>query len=264
MPALDPSTGIKRCANKNCQQTDPKSFSKDKTTGDGLQSYCKLCPRASVRASTRRRRDRGKRPVVWCSNAGCTETNPNKFGKDRTRKNGLRACCKRCKKVRDRRYRKVNPEGPVKRKIRHSKHYAIHGESIRAKRYAYRQDHPEADRAAKRRRRARTLSLPSQWTAQDWQECLAFFGHSCAYCGRGDAPLQRDHFIPLDNSRLPDDLKDLRLGTVPSNMVPACGSCNSSKCNTDPFEWLPAELPFWVHALGRITRTALDTSLRAA
>lgn len=252
MPALDLITGLKHCANKDCHETDPKSFNKDRTTGDGLQSYCKLCQRVRVSTSSRRRRDKVKRPVVWCSNAGCTETSPDKFSKDSTRKSGLRACCKRCKKLRDRRYRKVNPESPEKRKIRHSKHYAIYGESIRAKRYTYRQDHPEADRKAKRRRRARSLSLPVQWTAQDWQECLEFFGHSCAYCGRGDAPLQRDHFIPLDTSRLPDDLKGLRLGTVPSNMVPACGSCNSGKRNSDPFVWMPAG-PFWVQMLGRIT-----------
>lgn len=48
----------------------------------------------------------------------------------------------------------------------------------------------------------------------------------CAYCP--DPSSTWDHIIPVAAGGQ----------TVPGNIVPACGSCNSSKCDSEVFEWL--------------------------
>lgn len=81
-------------------------------------------------------------------------------------------------------------------------------------------------RAAKRRklrmgRVAHDLSL-EQWAAlqQAWG--------GCAYCGIIGKPLQRDCVLALS-----------RGGRYTlENIVPACGSCNTSKCNGEVTSWL--------------------------
>ena len=50
----------------------------------------------------------------------------------------------------------------------------------------------------------------------------------CAYCGASDEPLQRDCVLAVSRGgRYTLD-----------NVVPACGSCNASKCNQEVTSWL--------------------------
>jgi hypothetical protein len=50
----------------------------------------------------------------------------------------------------------------------------------------------------------------------------------CAYCGVKDKPLQRDCVLPLSRGgRYTLD-----------NIVPACRSCNTSKCNDEVTVWM--------------------------
>jgi hypothetical protein len=50
----------------------------------------------------------------------------------------------------------------------------------------------------------------------------------CAYCGTSDKPLQRDCVLPISRGgRYTLD-----------NVVPACASCNASKCNNEVTGWL--------------------------
>jgi len=61
-----------------------------------------------------------------------------------------------------------------------------------------------------------------QWTAlkESWG--------GCAYCGALDRPLQRDCVLALS-----------RGGRYTlANIVPACGSCNASKCNGEVTRWM--------------------------
>jgi 5-methylcytosine-specific restriction endonuclease McrA len=62
----------------------------------------------------------------------------------------------------------------------------------------------------------------AQWSAlqQAWG--------GCAYCGATGKPLQRDCVLALSRGgRYTLD-----------NIVPACGSCNTSKCNDEVTAWL--------------------------
>lgn len=56
-------------------------------------------------------------------------------------------------------------------------------------------------------------------TAAEWAQIKATFNHACAYCGRTDRLLTRDHVIPLKAGGL----------HVKENIVPACRGCNSKK-----------------------------------
>lgn len=97
--------------------------------------------------------------------------------------------------------------------------------------------------AARTRRRARERGLPYTFTAQEWQMCLRYWHHRCAYCGE-HKPLSADHFIPLVSPDCP--------GTVARNMLPACKSCNSSKQHRDPVEWLTERTSDYIEILGQI------------
>ena len=58
------------------------------------------------------------------------------------------------------------------------------------------------------------------YTHEQWLSCLTTYGHRCGYCGC-DGRLTRDHDVPLSRGGSNDI----------SNIVPACGRCNSSKRN---------------------------------
>lgn len=88
----------------------------------------------------------------------------------------------------------------------------------------------EKGTAARLRRRSRERALPTEYTHEHWQQCITAWDEHCAYCGSIDVKLTADHFIPLANETCP--------GTVPSNIVPCCKSCNSSKQDRDPIDWL--------------------------
>ena len=81
-------------------------------------------------------------------------------------------------------------------------------------------------RAASRRKRR--MSLVSHDLSDDqWTTLQAMWG-GCAYCGATGQPLQRDCVLPISRGgRYTID-----------NVVPACRSCNTSKCNTEVTSWL--------------------------
>jgi 5-methylcytosine-specific restriction endonuclease McrA len=81
-------------------------------------------------------------------------------------------------------------------------------------------------RAAKRRKR-RMDSVAHDLTDAQWA-ALREAWTGCAYCGAVGVPLQRDCVLPISRGgRYTVD-----------NVVPACGSCNASKCNDEVTGWL--------------------------
>lgn len=64
-------------------------------------------------------------------------------------------------------------------------------------------------------------------TDDQWSALQDAWG-GCAYCGVTDRPLQRDCVLALSRGGR---------YTV-GNIVPACGSCNASKCNAEVTAWL--------------------------
>ncbi len=82
-----------------------------------------------------------------------------------------------------------------------------------------------AVRAARRRQR-RIARHDHDLTADDWA-ALRDAWSGCAYCG-APGPLQRDCVLPISRGgRYTLD-----------NVVPACRSCNASKCNAEVTTWM--------------------------
>ncbi len=80
--------------------------------------------------------------------------------------------------------------------------------------------------AAKRRKR-RMERVENDLSADQWTALKTAWG-GCAYCGESTSPMQRDCVLALS-----------RGGRYTlTNVVPACGSCNSSKCNAEVTGWL--------------------------
>lgn len=84
---------------------------------------------------------------------------------------------------------------------------------------------------------AELKGLPADFTPEQWQECLNWFNGCCAYCGAQqsllDGVLHQDHYIS----------KTLRGGYTATNIVPACKTCNVSKKNRHPEEWVKWKFP---------------------
>ncbi len=63
---------------------------------------------------------------------------------------------------------------------------------------------------------------------EQWAALQEAWGGGCAYCGAVGKPLQRDCVLALS-----------RGGRYTlNNIVPACMSCNTSKCNDEVTGWL--------------------------
>ena len=78
-----------------------------------------------------------------------------------------------------------------------------------------------------RRRQRRMDRVEHDLTPEQWVDLQAAWG-GCAYCGATDKPLQRDCVLALS-----------RGGRYTlENIVPACRSCNTSKCNDEVTGWL--------------------------
>lgn len=104
-------------------------------------------------------------------------------------------------------------------------------EMIRAREVAYREANPDKRRTWEAVRRARLQQADVRIvTERQWRRVLLAYNNRCAYCGCASV-LTQDHVIPL-----------VRGGRHSiGNLVPACGSCNSSKNSRLIVEWRAAK-----------------------
>ena len=87
-------------------------------------------------------------------------------------------------------------------------------------------DRSRRARAARKRKR-RMDRVDHDLSADQWTALKHEWG-GCAYCAATGKPLQRDCVLPLS-----------RGGRYTlANIVPACRSCNTSKCNDEVTAWL--------------------------
>lgn len=64
-------------------------------------------------------------------------------------------------------------------------------------------------------------------TNDEWSALLEAWG-GCAYCGATGTALQRDCVQPISRGGR----------YTRANVVPACSSCNASKCNAEVTSWM--------------------------
>jgi 5-methylcytosine-specific restriction endonuclease McrA len=78
-----------------------------------------------------------------------------------------------------------------------------------------------------KRRQKRMARVEHDLTDAQWAALVAAWG-GCAYCGVADPKPQRDCILAISRGGR------YTLG----NVVPACRSCNASKCNAEVTGWL--------------------------
>jgi 5-methylcytosine-specific restriction endonuclease McrA len=100
----------------------------------------------------------------------------------------------------------------------------------------YRKANSHKTKVIAHRYRARKRSLPDTFTPQEWLACLGYFNYTCCVCGAqlrdlfGNVEPHADHWIPIAS--------ELCTGTIATNMVCLCNSCNRSKHAKLPEQWL--------------------------
>lgn len=186
-----------------------------------------------------------------CSKCGVTKPETTEFFRRRGTKDrgGLRPDCRECSAARDRAYYEANRDrARVYQKANAARIRAYMLEYKRAyyATFAGRAAIQQANRKwnkspegrarltlLQQQRRARKGNVPATLTAADWRACLDWFGDSCAYCGKSEN-LHQEHVVPLQDGG-PYSV---------DNIVPACGSCNSSKATRALVDWFPRQ-PFY-------------------
>lgn len=184
------------------------------------------------------------------------------FYKDSGKKYGLNQKCKACKNLYTNYYKKeiMSDERKAEVKKEQIKYWAQYRsnnlETVREKRRQYYRENMErliearrnrtteeiqTERTVKReyvknnlekyrantaKRRSLKQGSVSNYSAEEWLKTLKYFKFKCAYCGCTENLVQ-DHFIPLSKGG----------GYIPSNIIPTCVFCNSSKHDSDFDIW---------------------------
>lgn len=131
------------------------------------------------------------------------------------------------KKRKDREYNEKNADGIRKQRSEYRKKNS--NELVR-RQTLYARRNKDIVNAINHRRRARERKLPNNMTVNQWKTVKQYFDNRCAYCGK-EKNLQQEHFIPLSKNGEYEK----------TNIIPACRNCNSSKKESDFFEWYPKQ-----------------------
>lgn len=127
-------------------------------------------------------------------------------------------------------------------RARMAKYYAANSDKIKAKTKEWRELHPDLVAAYKRNHVARQFDAPGDGvSALDWMAVMDWAHYTCIYCrvalGVAESAVTMEHVVPLNRGGAHDV----------SNVGPACKSCNSSKQDRLPAEWLPKWVaPWWI------------------
>lgn len=217
---------------------DINFFHRLNTSKDGFNTRCKECRGSKfgiIMPNKVLNIPKGKKYCNTCKVVKPIENFPlYSKGSD-----GYASKCKDCKNKQAK--EKYDPEKEKERtKPVLEKRYAqkkIYYKNNREKLAKQKKEYRKTDRWKKlkrfsnEKRRTNKLKLESNFTKQQWKNCIKHFNNSCCYCGNKVEIFSMDHFIPLSKGGE---------WTV-NNIVPACMSCNSSKRANDFFKWYPKQ-----------------------
>lgn len=238
-------TPMKRCSRgDDCvhplgcwQPATTEHFYVERGKKDRLKSRCRACAREQTRQwqtrnadKVRERRRRRRAENADKARAYARSYYAENVGKAKER--NRRYYTENTEKVRgiQRRYRAENSN-----KVKESnRRYRVEN-SDKKREYdrRYRTKNADKRRMSSSRYRTKKRFLPDAFTAATWQRALSYFNGCCAYCGNQQDfwhIIEADHLIPLSSPLCP--------GTISTNIIPACKSCNTSKSDNDPIDWL--------------------------
>lgn len=220
-------------------------FHKKKGGKNGLASLCKECGRVNSKKQYIQNQEKRKlaRRIYVKNNTDLVKESKRQYY-ERNKERISQQKKKYCEENKD--YVKQLKADSYRRNIKHTKLYLSENreqQKLYTKRYykenmqreklrtkLYRINNREYFRNYEQKRRSIKNSLLCTLTSDEWENTIEYFENSCCYCGK-KAPLEQEHFIPLTK----------RGGYTSDNIIPACKSCNSSKNNSDFFEWYPRQ-----------------------
>lgn len=184
-----------------CKEAKPLAeYHRRKKSPDGLSYTCKECAKARARANYEARREEILKRLRqnYAENADEIKAKTNAYyWKNREQ------CRERASQ-----YREKNAE---ECRERNRRHYAENKEQYIARRDT---------------RRHKEKKLNNTLTRRQWELIKEFFNHRCAYCGRENIQLEREHVVPVSQGG----------GLTVDNIVPACRKCNNRKGDRTPEE----------------------------
>jgi 5-methylcytosine-specific restriction endonuclease McrA len=219
-------TGTKIC--RQCrQEKDVEEFNRNYGNKDGLCSWCKECQSEAHK----QRKENMVYTLAETKICGkCKqEKSINNFQKDGKNHDGVQSACKQCvsEYTSERYLQKQNyilQQNAEWRKNNPEQYKQIYNNYYKSNK------HKLVEKLTKAKRREAMSKLPNTFTKEEWEECLEYFNHECAYCGNKEK-LQRDHFVSA-----------LKGGPfTKDNVVAACSICNLRKGDKDFFEWYPKQ-----------------------
>lgn len=121
-----------------------------------------------------------------------------------------------------REWRKANPERAREAGKRWARENA---DRVREYKREYRAANRDAIRALNNRRKAMHRAVEiNDLTSDEWVEIIAAHDGRCVYCGEKPERITMDHVVPISKGG----------NHTASNVVPACGPCNSAKSANEP------------------------------
>lgn len=201
-PGCDASLAGRRKGSKFCS----------KVCNDEAQRFKRLAAKAGVTPEEYHGRIAGR----TCASPECDA------GLDGMRRHA-KFCSRRCKTRADAIARREDGRARAADRARYER------EAGHRKAYArrYLQENPERMRNIRRKRKSRIRYESKLVTERDWQRLVVRYRGCCAYCGKKDDNLHREHVVPLSRGGRHS------IG----NLLPACAGCNLSKHSSFVAEW---------------------------
>lgn len=195
---MDLDCSTKACS--HCHRVLPASdFQKNRTTKDGLSSWCRDCQRIASRETYIKHRE--SRQV---RNKAYALAHPEVAQKSAKA------------------WRERNPDAYEHRRAYYQARYQTNKVQMAAYEKQYREKNRSAAALRTMRHYARKLHAAGTFTTLEWKALCGWFGNVCLGCGT-TGKLEADHVIPLVNGG----------ANSIDNIQPLCRVCNATKQTRD-------------------------------
>ena len=192
------------------------NYMNDKSKLGGVRSECRACKNIYTQKYYLE-----KRKEILACNQKWREQNKERYLN--YRRNWLEENKEKRKEEHRRYYRENTEKAKESQRMYHEKNR----EKIKEYQQKWQKENPDKVRLKKQRYLARKQSLPDDLTNEEQHKILSHFSNTCALTG-ACTEIHLDHVIPLATGRG---------GTTHKNMVPLRGDLNSSKRDSNLFEW---------------------------